>query len=157
MKIQLVDNNQALVDEWNKLFKDCPDVTTHCDNFFNVPTDCFVSPANSFGFIDGGIDNHIRKYYEKEGINIQKSIHNKIKHQHSGELLVGEVMYVNTKILTENKEVPHLLIAPTMRVPMKLPKDSVNVYLCMRGILLYIKNVNRYFPDKIKSFSTYIL
>jgi O-acetyl-ADP-ribose deacetylase (regulator of RNase III) len=139
MIIQLVDNNEALVDEWNKLFKDCSDVTTHYDNFFNVPTDCFVSPANSYGFLDGGIDNAIRIHYNDKNIDIQEIVHKNILSHHYGELLVGQAMYLNLNYMFGYNGVPDLIIAPTMRVPMKLPEDTINVYLCMRGILLTIK------------------
>ena len=68
MKIQLVDYNEEMCREWHKYFDDCNDVFIHEGDFFSVPTDCYVSPANSFGFLDGGIDNKIRKVYGKRNI-----------------------------------------------------------------------------------------
>ncbi len=139
MKIQLVDLNQPLVDEWNKQFKDCIDVTTHCDSIFNVPTDCYVSPANSAGFLDGGIDDKIRKFYDKRYVYFQDAVHNAIIKDYDGELLVGQAIYF--PIFTFDDRLPDLIVAPTMRVPMKLPQDSVNIYLAMRGILLKLKSL----------------
>lgn len=147
MKIHLVDYNEELCSEWKKEFEGCKDVSVICGNFFKVPTDCWVSPANSFCFLDGGIDEHIRKHYEKNNFDIQRKAWDFAVEKFNGEILVGQAayipVYVPDRIVYKQEEfLPDLIIAPTMRVPMKLPHDSVNVYLAMRAILLKLKEVN---------------
>lgn len=146
MKIQLVDYNEELCSEWKKEFKGCKDVDVVCGNFFKVPADCWVSPANSFAFLDGGIDEHIRKHYEKNNFDIQRKAWDTVVEKFNGEILVGQAayvpVYVPDRIAYKQEEVlPDLIIAPTMRVPMKLPHDTVNVYLAMRAIILKLKEL----------------
>jgi O-acetyl-ADP-ribose deacetylase (regulator of RNase III) len=150
MKIQLVDYNEGLCKEWNKHFSKCDDVTFHCENYFDVPSDCYVSPANSFCFLDGGIDNKLRKFYEKKGIDIEKTVQDAIIKQYDSELLVGQALYF--PLFSLEKNVPDLIVAPTMRVPMKLPHDTVNPYLAMRAILIKLKSLVR-ISNRVKSVS----
>ena len=49
---------------------------------------------------------------------------------HGGELLVGEALVVKTN----HADIPYMISAPTMRVPMIL-KDTVNVYLATKAII----------------------
>jgi hypothetical protein len=59
MRIQLIDRNEDMCAAWREQFEFCPDVTVDCGDFFSRPTDCVVSPANSYGFMDGGLDQVI--------------------------------------------------------------------------------------------------
>ncbi len=146
MKIQLVDYNKEMCDEWLRAFsqKDSiillKDIDVRQCSLFSVLTDCFVSPANSFGFLDGGIDNEIRKYYEREhNIDVQRVVQEKIYKDFDGELLVGQAIYVPFHEINRVKKIPDLIVAPTMRVPMSLENDSVNVYLAARAIFKTLK------------------
>lgn len=140
MKIKLVDYNQELCDEWKKVFNGCEDVEIHCADYFSIPTDCYVSPANSFGFLDGGIDNKIRKFYEGRNIDIEKTVQDYINKKFDSELLIGQSIYFPIWDYNSQK-VPDIIVSPTMRVPMKLPIDSVNIYLSMRAILFQLKSI----------------
>jgi O-acetyl-ADP-ribose deacetylase (regulator of RNase III) len=135
MLIQLVDRNQAMCDAWTTEFMDCDDVIIYCDDFFAPKTDFIVSPANSFGFMDGGLDGVItRRIGPQTQINVQEAI----AKRPMKELLVGETILVETG----NEGVPYCISAPTMRVPMIL-KNTPNVYLASKAIfnqLLDIKN-----------------
>ena len=129
MKIQLIDRNQYLCELWEKEFKQYDNVTVHQGDFFGVPADCVVSPANSFGFMDGGLDGYITN---RLGSQVQAALQKKIIREYDGELLVGEA----TLVKTESPLVPYLISAPTMRVPTILPKDTINPYLAMKATLL---------------------
>jgi|TARA_R110000824_G_scaffold105368_8_gene249339 O-acetyl-ADP-ribose deacetylase (regulator of RNase III) len=135
MIIQLVDRNQDMCDAWTTEFMDSDDVIIYCDDFFAPKTDCIVSPANSFGFMDGGLDGIItRRIGPQTQINVQEAI----SKRPMKELLVGETILVETG----NEGVPYCISAPTMRVPMIL-KNTPNVYLASKAIfnqLLDIKN-----------------
>jgi O-acetyl-ADP-ribose deacetylase (regulator of RNase III) len=144
MKIYLVDRNKEMCDEWNRQFKDCLDVFVHHGNYFDYLSDCVVSPSNSYGFLDGGLDNEIRKFYEKEHhIDIEKTVQDAIYLRFDGELLVGQCLFFPLITFNQSKRVPDLLVAPTMRVPMILGKESVNVYLSGKAIFKKLKELDR--------------
>jgi hypothetical protein len=39
--------------QWELQFNECEDVVIYNGDFFALATDCLVSPASSFGFMDG--------------------------------------------------------------------------------------------------------
>lgn len=126
MIIQLIDRNQGMCDAWLKYFAGLASVTIHQGDFFDLPTDCVVSPANSFGFMDGGLDRAITN---KLGIGVQQELQRKIKELPIQELLVGQAMM----IMTHHEEIPFCISAPTMRVPMRLAGDTINPYLASKA------------------------
>lgn len=133
IQINLVDKNKLMCDEWEKHFSNINNVNVHCGDFFDLNPDCIVSPANSFGFMDGGLDAVITKNLGKQ---VQEKVQAIIKADYSGELLVGDSFLTET----DSDIVPYILVAPTMRIPHKL-KDSINVYLASRTIFLKIKEI----------------
>lgn len=74
--------------------------------------DAFVSPANSFGFMDGGID----LAYLKKWPTIEDVVMKRIQEvKPLGELLIGDALTV--EIPKTNK---YLIVAPTMRMPRRI-------------------------------------
>lgn len=143
-KIYLVDVDPELVNEWQVAFADIDIVEPVSSDYFEVPADCLVSPANSFGFMDGGLDAVIS--YEL-GDAIQVKVQSEIVTRYHGELPVGCAVIVET----DNKVWPYLISAPTMRIPEDV-SQSVNAYLAFRAILLEIAKFNQQNPKtKIKS------
>lgn len=134
MKIQLVDMNGELCKAWSHYFGHDEKFTIHHGSYFKPETDILVSPANSFGWMDGGVDLHINNYFKAEGIDIQKIVQTKIKNEHGGELLVGQ----QTLVFTGSQTIPYLLVVPTMRVPLPI-YDAVDVYLAARAIFKFLK------------------
>ena len=134
MKIQLVDRNKEMCDQWSNYFKGCDDIVVHQGDFFDLPTDCVVSPANSFGFMDGGLDAAIT---QKLGRGVQNRIQANLRNGRfpMGELLVGQAMLVKSDI----EEIPWCISAPTMRVPMIL-KNTPNVYLAAKAVFAMLKD-----------------
>lgn len=135
MKIQFIDRNKEMCEQWKLQFKDCNDVIIHCGDFFSLKTDCVVSPANSFGYMDGGLDLAISK---KLGWQVQEKLQKQIQEKYFGELLVGQAELVETDF----NEIPFCISAPTMRVPSIL-KDTVNVYLASKAIFALLKKESR--------------
>ena len=128
MKLILCDRNSRLCDEWALRFKDCEDVIVKHDTFENVEDyDCLVSPANSFGLMDGGIDLAITNYF---GNQLQKRVQQRISAYYYGEQPVGTCMIVET----DNEKHPYLAHTPTMRVPSNI-RNTDNVYNAMRAML----------------------
>jgi O-acetyl-ADP-ribose deacetylase (regulator of RNase III) len=56
MKFLLRDRSSAVVEAWRAEFIEAPDVEVSGGDIFDLSADAIVSPANSFGFMDGGID-----------------------------------------------------------------------------------------------------
>ncbi|HVF85199.1 MAG TPA: macro domain-containing protein, partial [Abditibacteriaceae bacterium] len=131
MKIILTGVEPELVQAWQKFCGDLEDVAVHHGSIFDVQCDAVVSPANSFGFMDGGID---MLYSRRFGWHVQERLQQLIREVHHGELLVGAAEIVET-----DAHIPFLIAAPTMRVPMIL-RDSVNPYLAARAALSLVKH-----------------
>jgi O-acetyl-ADP-ribose deacetylase (regulator of RNase III) len=56
LRIVLTAVEDSLGDGWERFCGDLPFVSVHRGTILNVDSDAVVSPANSFGFMDGGID-----------------------------------------------------------------------------------------------------
>ena len=56
MQLHLVDINSAVVDAWRSAFREFPEVSVQCNDLLAVAENTIVSPANSLGYMDGGID-----------------------------------------------------------------------------------------------------
>lgn len=131
MHIVLTAMQPGLASAWEKACGDLDFVTVHRGSILDVRCDAVVSPANSFGFMDGGIDAGYLDYF---GPDIQMRVRRQIFDHHAGELVVGLADIVETG----HAAIPFLIAAPTMRVPMVL-RESVNPYLAARAVLLLIK------------------
>jgi O-acetyl-ADP-ribose deacetylase (regulator of RNase III) len=137
MEIKLVAINSNLIEAWNALFNKQADVAIIEGDITSVACDAIVSPANSFGFMDGGLDY---KLSERFGWDLEKRLQQEIKKLPEGELLVGQSLIIETG----DKEIPFLISAPTMRVPTNFNIDtSVNAYLAMKAILIKAKSESK--------------
>jgi O-acetyl-ADP-ribose deacetylase (regulator of RNase III) len=130
MKIILSAVDPGLAKAWQEFCGDLDFVSVDTGSILEVNCDAVVSPANSFGFMDGGIDG---VYLDHFGSELQVRVRRQIYEHHHGELIVGAADIVETG----DKSIPFLIVAPTMRVPMNL-HDSVNPYLAARAIFLLI-------------------
>ena len=90
MKFNLVDLNKNMIFSWKKFFGENKELNIINDSIFNIKTDIIISPCNSYGFLDGGLDLKIKEFF---GDYIEKRIQNKIKSDFNGELLVGDSMF----------------------------------------------------------------
>lgn len=131
MEIILADLNKAVTRAWENEFAASKNIAIHRGSIFELQCDAIVSPANSFGFMDGGLDLKISEFF---GWQIQARLQELIKTEHHGELLVGAAQIVNTG----HPKIPYLISAPTMRVPMVLGAETVNVYLATRAVMLLV-------------------
>ncbi|HRW55661.1 MAG TPA: macro domain-containing protein [Phycisphaerae bacterium] len=132
MDIVLTAVEPSLADAWSQFCGDLDFVRVHHGSIFDAGCDAIVSPANSFGFMDGGID---MLYSQRFGWGVQERLQALIREKHHGELLVGSAEVVETHV----EQIPYVIAAPTMRVPMIL-RDSVNPYLAARAVFLLIQH-----------------
>jgi len=146
--IHLRDRKGHLAAEWRKSFEGVANVVINIGDIFtdkasgkSVRADAIVSPANSFGFMDGGID---LDYSEKFGWQLQHRLQAKLREEFDGELLVGQALIIETGDTREDESerIPFLVSAPTMRVPHDV-HDTVNAYLAFRATLIAVRDHNK--------------
>src|SRR5262249_53005071 len=134
-KLFLIDRSQPLVECWKAQFADCPAVEVLNGDYFQRPADAIVSPANSFGIMDGGLDLAIR---DQLGFPVERKVQELIDERYHGEMPVGCAEVVETG----ERRWRYLIVAPTMRVPEPIP-FTINAYLAFRAALVAVKNYNR--------------
>lgn len=131
--IYLLDRNSRIIKAWENFFAKENKVEivkdefthfmdTHCD------VDGVVSPANSFGLMDGGYDKAISTYFGRK--ELHKAVQEKLQKEYLGEQPVGNCMKVDipgTDIV--------LLHSPSMREPQVILDPTV-IYHCMRSTLI---------------------
>ena len=131
VEVILTSTSHDLSEAWRRFCGEYPGVRVHDGSILDVQCDALVSPANSFGFMDGGID---ALYLKRFGSDLQEKVQAMIRGTHGGELMVGNADIVETGDST----VPFLIVAPTMRVPMVL-RDTVNPYLAARAVFRLVR------------------
>lgn len=131
MRISLTATDEALFAAWNDVCGDLPEVNVHHGSLFDLDVDAVVSPANSFGFMRGGIDAQYNRFF---GGHVEDRLRALLAAKYDGELPVG-----GAEILaTDHARLRHLICAPTMRVP-ALVSGTVNAYLAARAALRLVK------------------
>jgi O-acetyl-ADP-ribose deacetylase (regulator of RNase III) len=120
---------------WKKYFQHEDDVEVSLGDIFgpgdHLSADAIISPANSFGFMDGGID-YI--YSLELGWGMSDDLRRVIHKVAGGELLVGQSAVIPIRRTNPDAKIPYLISAPTMRVPMSVA-GTVNAYLAFRSAL----------------------
>ncbi|CAG8612193.1 1044_t:CDS:1, partial [Racocetra fulgida] len=134
----------------------CLKVQIHKDTFQNLlktnQAECLVSPANSFGLMDGGIDYYISEYYggtDKLIPIVQKTIDFEwCGEQNVGTCLLVDIRELSTKIKNnsmrddEKRSFPgYIAHCPTMRLPKSLSEDDT-VYRCTWAMLTAVRMHN---------------
>ena len=131
--IFLLDINSKMTKEWEKCFVNEENVQVVCEDFESFMRKhkeniAIVSPANSYGIMDGGYDGAITEYF---GDSVQKQVQKKIQEQYLGEQPVGTVLVISIDMDKKIK----LLHIPTMKVPEPII-DTQIIYNCMRQALI---------------------
>ncbi|MEU5690980.1 macro domain-containing protein [Actinosynnema sp. NPDC020468] len=121
-----VDEPLALA--WQSVAEGRTGVEVHRGSVLDIVAEAVVSPANSSGWMRGGID----AVYARAFPFVEDHVRSAVLALHGGELPVGEALAVPT-----GETQPEWLIsAPTMRLPGELlPDDTVHPYLAARAVL----------------------
>ena len=126
MQLSLVDTSEALVNAWRKAFSAFPAVRIELGDILRVAHTALISPANSYGYMNGGIDLAYRNFF---GIEIERIVQTRIKEVAGNYLPVGQAILVKTG----HDRIPHLISAPTMFIPE--PIDAEDCQLAMAAAL----------------------
>ncbi len=135
LRISLCDRNPAVARSLADRFDGVDGVEVAIGDLLDLDCDALVSPANSFGFMDGGIDQAIDRFYLGRA---QRAVLDRIAERFYGELPVGTA----TLIEMPSARFPFLIVAPTMRVPGDT-RGTINAYLAMRAALATTLDQNR--------------
>lgn len=131
MHLNLLDNKTVITNTWSLYFQNEPNVEVVCDDFGHFmdtrDVDCVVSPANSYGLMDGGYDLAISRWF---GNNLMEKAKSYILDHFKGEQPIGSSFIIDTE-----KNGIKLIHTPTMRVPSVI-KDPMVIYTCMRTCLM---------------------
>ena len=138
MKIYIIDESKQKIEMAKHYFKntDIVLVNEKFSNFMkNNDVECIVSPANSFGLMDGGYDYAITDWF---GDELQDRVQNYIIKNYYGEQPVG-----TSFIIDANDKGQKLIHTPTMQTPRRI-LDPFVIYQCMRSTLMcaYQNKVN---------------
>jgi O-acetyl-ADP-ribose deacetylase (regulator of RNase III) len=142
MKLTLIGIQAALCDAWMREFAGTDVEVIQGDFRERFAHDCIVSPANSFGLMDGGID---LAYVQFFGEALQRVVRSSIDMRYRGEQPVGTSLIVPIP-----ERACFLAHTPTMRVPMCIHGTDA-VYVAMRAVLLEVIEHNLECYPAIKS------
>ncbi|MEH2198441.1 macro domain-containing protein [Nostoc sp.] len=146
MKLILVAPDSLLCAAFQQHFNYLPNVEIVNDYFEWLPDfDCMVSPANSFGMMDGGIDAAIIRFF---GPSLMARVQQRILEDYLGEQSVGTSMIVETG----HHKHPFLAHTPTMRVPMIIAGTDIP-YIAMWAMLLTVRQHNQHARQKINTIA----
>jgi O-acetyl-ADP-ribose deacetylase (regulator of RNase III) len=127
LRLVLCAVDDPLAHAWEEALDGRPEVTVHRGSILDVPAQAVVSPANSYGWMRGGID----AVYATEFPAMEQRVRSAVLAYHGGELPVGQAVIVPTDVA----EPAWLISAPTMREPGELlPQDTVHPYLAARAV-----------------------
>lgn len=129
------DLDIGVIDAMHDSFKRIPQFSASLGDIFTpAPVSAIISPANSFGIMDGGIDLAYTKYFGKQ---LPERLQQYIKTNFYGELPVGQAVIIPTI----NENIRYLISAPTMRIPQNVQKTA-NAFLAFRACLIAINEHN---------------
>lgn len=126
MNLHLIDTNPDVVSAWRTVFAPHSEIDIQQTSIINVASDAVVSPANSHGFMDGGIDLIYLSYFGQE---LQDRVRTRISQRPEQLLPVGAAELIDTR----HEKIPWLIIAPTMEMPEAVP--SINAHRSLAAVL----------------------
>lgn len=128
LRLVLCALDEPLTAAWRTVAADRDNLEVHQGSVLDLRVDAVVSPANSYGWMRGGVD----ALYSRAFPNVEESVRSAVLAYHGGELPVGEALLVPTG----SPSPAWLVSSPTMRQPGEvLPADTVHPYLAARAVL----------------------
>jgi O-acetyl-ADP-ribose deacetylase (regulator of RNase III) len=144
VKVMLVDVNPRMVEAWQTTFEENPEVEIVHGSMLAMQASAWVSPTNSRGSMDGGLDAILKKHF---GQNIETRLQQEIGRVHSGFLPVGHAVCVPTEW-----PMPRYLIStPTMHSSSEDISDTLNVALACAAAFQAVHQQNAREPGSIRS------
>jgi O-acetyl-ADP-ribose deacetylase (regulator of RNase III) len=144
VKVVLVDVNPKMVAAWRTTFEENPEVEIVQGSMLDQPVSAWVSPTNSAGSMDGGLDAVIKRHF---GQSIETAVQKEIARLYHGQMPVGHATCVST-----GGQQPRFLIStPTMTQSSEDISDTMNVALACAAAFQAVHIQNAKEPGSIRS------
>ncbi|TVL91319.1 Appr-1-p processing protein [Streptomyces sp. SAJ15] len=144
LRVVLTDVNTSVVEAWRAAFADTPEIEIREGSILDEEVDAWVTPTNSRGRMDGGVDAAIKRHL---GAGIQLRVQRAIRDRFAGRLPVGSAVCVPSGAVN-----PRFLIStPTMESSAQNVSETLNVALACAAAFQAIHLQNREAPGSISS------
>ncbi|WP_330460918.1 macro domain-containing protein [Streptomyces sp. NBC_00820] len=144
LRVVLTDLDTDVVEAWRAAFADTPGIEIRQGSILDEKTDAWVTPTNSRGRMDGGVDAAIKRHL---GAGIQLRVQRAIRDRFAGSLPVGSAVCVPSGAVT-----PKFLIStPTMETSSQNVSQTLNVALACAAAFQAILRQNQQAPGSIES------
>lgn len=130
-EVVLADINEEVCVAWRQMIRHQM-VAVEYGDLLEVAADAYVSPANSQGIMDGGLDRQLRARFPGVEARVLRAID-----ELGGVLPVGRAVTVET----QDADVPYLICVPTMALPGRI-SGSGNAYAAMLAALREVARFN---------------
>jgi O-acetyl-ADP-ribose deacetylase (regulator of RNase III) len=132
MKTYLCARDDELFKAWKMYCGHHEFVIPTQQDIMSVDAEAIVSPANSFGFMTGGIDLLYKNYF---GQSVEDDLKYKIAKEFDNELLVGQATSIKLSDALGTTKHRYLIVAPTMRVPENV-SHTINAFLAAKAAII---------------------
>lgn len=144
LRVVLSDVNAKVVQAWRSAFADTGEVEIVAGSILDQRVDAWVSPTNSAGRMDGGVDAVIKRHL---GAGIQLRVQRAIRDGYAGSLPVGSAVCVPSGAAN-----PKFLIStPTMTQSVQNVRETLNVALACAAAFQAVHLQNAVAPGSITS------
>lgn len=144
VKVIFVDINSKMVQAWHDTFEENPEVDIIEGSMLDVQADAWVTPTNSRGSMDGGLDAVIKNHL---GGQIEAKVQKEIQQRYGGHMPVGCATCVPTGAANPK----YLISTPTMSSSSEDISDSLNVALACAAAFQAVHQQNAKKPGSIAS------
>ena len=144
VEVTLVDVNPKMIAAWRATFAAHPEVKVLAGSILDQAVSAWVTPTNSKGFMDGGLDGVLKRHF---GPPIEKAVQAQIKAHHKGAMPIGHA----TCVETGSKSPRYLISTPTMSFSSEDVSDTLNVALACSAALQAVHMQNARVPGSITS------
>lgn len=110
LHVAIIDINKQLIALAKRDVPELPEISWSEGDALAGEADAVVTPANSFGFMDGGMDAAVVARF---GDAIAEVVRKRIATYPFGEVLIGQAFMIQTN----DPKIPNLIFAPTVRAP----------------------------------------
>ncbi|MCC7531257.1 MAG: macro domain-containing protein [Candidatus Melainabacteria bacterium] len=148
LTFHLRDLNPEVVKAFNQFFSRGGRVEISEGDVMDLDATAIITPANSFGIMEGGLGDCLNKISQGK---LENRIRKMIQDKHAGEMPVGQA-----EIIKSGMDKPQfVVVAPTVRVPIRQTNTNTNTYLATRAALrtlaAYMREANENGGAKIES------
>jgi O-acetyl-ADP-ribose deacetylase (regulator of RNase III) len=139
MKVIFVSTNSEFIDAVKERFQGFSDIQYHLGDVLDIPVQgkAFISPSNSLGFMDSGIDFVLsRKMFP----GVESEVRNKIKALEKYTLIGRPYLPIGSSIIVPTQYLTSCLIsAPTMFLPHDVSMTNNAYHAFMSALCVFNK------------------